>query len=290
MSAAGSFSDRLIDAIERAGACACVGLDPVAARLPEPLRGAHEVAAVESFCMGVLDAVAGAVGVVKPQSACFERYGGAGFSALERVCAAARDRGLLVILDAKRGDIGVSAEHYAAMAFGAMGADAVTVSAYMGADTLAPYLDERWAGRGVFALVRTSNAGSDATQAAKLEGGATVAEHVGAMLAGLGESRTGSKGWSDVGAVVGATKPNEAAAMRAAMPRQPLLVPGYGAQGGTIDDIRPLLVQGKGAFRGVVVNASRSVLYPEGGAGADWKQKVRDAAERFAEEMRSLAV
>ncbi len=299
--AQGHFSDRLIEAIEHSGSPACVGLDPVLERLPEAMQRAAAMSAeafeaasaraIETFCLGVLEAIEGVAGVVKPQSACFERYGSAGVKALEDVCRAAKDRGFVVILDAKRGDIGVSAEHYAAYAFEAMRADAVTVSAYMGADTMAPYVASKWAGRGVFALVRTSNPGSDETQSVRLKGGATVAEHMGAMVAAFGGERCGKRGWSDVGAVVGATKPQDAGAMRAAMLRQPLLVPGFGAQGGTVDDIAPMLapgdhkVKGRTPWRGVVVNASRSVLYPFDPADSDWQSKVRHAAERFAGEL-----
>lgn len=299
----GAFSDRLIEAIERAGSPACIGLDPVLDRIPEAMQRAvgmsaekFEAAAahaIETFCVSVLDAVQGLAGVVKPQSACFERYGPWGVEALAKVCRAAKERGFVVILDAKRGDIGVSADHYAAFAFEAMQADALTVSAYMGADTLTPYLANKYAGRGLFALVRTSNPGSDETQGARLENGRTVAEHVGAIVARTGAERGGKLGWSDVGAVVGATKPQDGAAMRAVMPRQPFLVPGFGAQGGTVDDLAPLLsapdrrVKGRAAWRGVVVNASRSVLYPfEPGPGdVDWQLKVRAAAERFAGEL-----
>ncbi len=300
---AGHFSDRLIEAVEKAGSPACIGLDPVLDRLPEAMQRAvgmsaekFEAAAahaMEIFCIGALEAIDGVAGVVKPQSACFERYGAPGVEALQKVCRAAKERGLVVILDAKRGDIGVSAEHYAAFAFEAMQADAVTVSAYMGADTVGPYLSSKWPGRGVFALVRTSNPGSDETQNARLEGGGTVAEHMGAMVARLGAERMGKIGWSDVGAVIAATKPQDAAAMRAAMPRQPFLVPGFGAQGGTAEDLEKMLampdrrVKGRAAWRGVVVNASRSVLYPfdVGPGDVEWQTKVRAAAERFAGEL-----
>lgn len=282
------FADRLLRAVDAcAGAPACVGLDPVYDKLPEPVRAAAngEPDAVERFSVGVLDAVRGVVGVVKVQSACFERYGGAGFGALERVCAAARDRGYVLILDAKRADIGVSSEHYAAMAFGAMNADAVTLHPYMGADSIGPFLDEtRWGSRGVFVLTRTSNPGSDDLQAAALASGETVAQRVAVMVASLGASRLGKCGYSDVGAVVGATKPADAADLRARMPNQIFLVPGYGAQGGTAETVRALF---NADGRGAVVTASRSVLYP-GGDNADWQRAVRDAATRFADKVRAV--
>jgi len=281
----GAAADRLLAAMDAAGAPACVGLDPVLSRLPERVHQGDPAAAIEVFCLGALEAIVGVVGVVKPQSACFERYGSAGVAALERVSRRAREMGFFVILDAKRGDIGSTAEHYAAFAYDAIGADAVTVNPYLGFDTLEPFLRED---RAIFALVRTSNPGSDAVQSPGLAGGGTVAERVARGVAELGASRTGECGWSDVGAVVAATKPEDAARLREVMPKQIFLVPGFGAQGGTVETVRPLFAGGRGA----VINASRSVLYPDqgpGGPGGDWRADLRAAAETFASEARAAA-
>lgn len=280
------FIDRLADAMGRAGSPACVGLDPVVERLPEPIRAEHwePVRAIEAFCRGVIDAVAPHVGVVKPQAACFERFGSVGVRALEHTIEHARARGLVVILDAKRGDIGVSAEHYAAAARH-LGADAITVNAYLGASTVEPYLR---AGLGVFVLVRTSNPDSDAVQAHELKAGGTVAAMVADHVRALGRGYLGARGLSDCGAVVGATKAADGRMLREHMPEQVFLVPGYGAQGGTADDVRALLragAQSPGAC-GVVVNASRSVLYP--GDAGDWWQAVATAAEHFAADLRGI--
>ena len=315
LSSAAPFGDRLCDAIERLGTPACVGLDPVLERLPVPTKDTNgrpigAADRIEAFCAGVIEAVAGVVPIVKPQSACFERFGQAGVGVLKRTIQLARQRGLIVILDAKRGDIGTTAEHYAAAAFGAgssanaapgaaarsgLDADAITLSGYMGMETVEPFLSAGGlgageGGRGVFVLVRTSNPGSDSIQAQRLADGRTVAELMADEVAALGRAggRVGASGWSCVGAVVGATKSGEGAVLRKRMPEQMFLVPGFGAQGGTIEDIRPML-RGTGSVRewGVVVNASRSVLYP-GETGGDWKRHVRDAAARFAEELRGL--
>jgi orotidine-5'-phosphate decarboxylase len=277
----GRAADRLIDAMRRAGAPACVGLDPVLERLPDRAHEADPAASIETFCLGVIEAIEGVVGVVKPQSACFERYGSAGLAALERVVRRARALGFFVILDAKRGDIGTTAEHYAAFAFDAIGADAVTVNPYMGFDTIEPFLRDD---RAVFALVRTSNPGSDAIQSIATEPGETVAETVAKGLAELGESRVGERGYSDLGAVVAATKPDDAARLRELMPRQIFLVPGFGAQGGTVETVRALFREGAGA----VINASRSVLYPSGSTG-DWRADVRAAAQALAAQTRRAA-
>jgi orotidine-5'-phosphate decarboxylase len=155
-------------------------------------------------------------------------------SVLAEMMGRASEAGLAVVLDAKRGDIGVSAEHYAASAK-SMGAGAITVNAYLGPETIKPYLS---AGLGAFVLVRTSNPDSDAVQSLKLSDGRTVGEMMADHVAGLGAACVGSHGYSDVGAVVGATKAEDGRALRARMPKQFFLVPGDGAQGGTADDIR----------------------------------------------------
>lgn len=283
------FVDRLVEGIERAGSPICVGLDPVLEKLPPEVRAEHweHPAAIEAFSTGVIDAVAGVAAVVKLQSACYERYGAAGIRVLEHVAAHARSRGLLVLLDAKRGDIGISAEHYAAAAVG-LHADAITVNGYLGPSTIEPYLK---AGLGVFVLVRTSNPDSDSVQGEEVRKGGTVAEMMAEMVAGVGGGWLGTggdSGLSSVGAVVGATKAADGKALRARMPRQVFLVPGYGAQGGTADDVRALIrpsASGVGDA-GVLVTASRSVIYP--GGDGDWRGRVRSAAERLASEIAAI--
>jgi orotidine-5'-phosphate decarboxylase len=279
-----AFSDRLIACIRRAGSPTCVGLDPVIDRLPAAVRAADPVRAIDLFCRGVIEAAAEHVAAVKFQSACFERYGGAGFSLLGDLIPFAAKRGLAVVLDAKRGDIGVSAEHYAAMAAG-FGAHAITANAYLGPDTLIPYLK---AGLGVFALVRTSNPDSDAVQGLPLRDGRTVAEMIADHTAALGSRYRGQAGYSDLGAVVGATKAADGRALRARMPNQFFLVPGYGAQGGTAEDIRPLLDDRPECGGGVLVTASRSVIYPAESGGGDWTRGVARAAIAFSTEVRQV--
>ncbi|MGP1310234.1 MAG: orotidine-5'-phosphate decarboxylase, partial [Phycisphaerales bacterium] len=237
-----NFADRLTAAIDRLGAPACVGLDPVLEHLPDDLRAGvgdgddgAAAAGIERFSLGVLDAVRTVVPAVKVQSACYERFGAPGFAAMERVCAHAKGLGLVVILDAKRGDIGVSARHYAHAAFARIGTDALTVSPYLGMDTLEPMAPAQHPGRGLFVLVRTSNPGSDGVQNLRLSSNRTVAQMMGSMVAELGAASVGASGYSSVGAVVAATKPADARLMREAMPQQIFLVPGFGAQGGTVE-------------------------------------------------------
>lgn len=281
-------ADRLLERIAARRAPVCVGLDPVLDRLPEDVRppgGADApredaAAAIEAFCRRVLARVAAHVPAVKPQSACFERYGSPGVRALEAVVAEARRLGLEVLLDVKRGDIGATAAHYAAAARGA-GADWATASAYLGVDGVEPMLD---AGLGVFALVRTSNPGGDRLQgrAVAEPAGDTVADAVAELVAEAGAARRGAAGFSALGAVVGATRPRDAARLRARMPEQVFLVPGYGAQGGGVEDVLPCFHPDG---RGAVVSASRSITYPVDPGDPGWESAVEDAAARFAEDV-----
>lgn len=285
------FADRLKAAVDRVGSPVCVGLDPVLERLPKAVHGDAPTQWIESFCHGVIDAVSGQVAMVKPQLACFERYGSAGWAVYERVVAHARAAGLLVLADAKRGDIGISAAHYAAgLLEGDHAADAVTVNPYLGPDTLEPFVDAAARlGGGVFALVRTSNPGSAALQNLTLSDGRTVAQAVADAVRVLGQGHVGACGESLLGAVVGATQAEDAAALRERMPEQVFLLPGYGAQGATAGDVRAAFHEKREEEtlpRGAIVTASRSVIYAFDDDTADWRSAVRAAAEGFAREVR----
>lgn len=284
-------ADRLLEAFDRIGAPVCVGLDPVLERLPAAVGGGSPAETLERFSLGVLDAIREHVACVKIQSACYERHGAAGVAALHAVCAGAGERGFEVILDAKRGDIGITAEHYAAASAG-HGADWTTVNGYLGADGIEPFLaaapDRHQAGRpggirsGAFALVRTSNPSGDALQSLRLADGRSIAEALADLVVSIGAAHVGGSGFSALGAVVGATKRQDAAALRARMPQQVFLVPGYGAQGGGVDDVLPCF---RPDGRGAIVTASRSVLYPSDGAGS-WQQAIARAAASFHREIR----
>ncbi len=289
------FADALLAAIDRHAAPICVGLDPVLDRLPADLApkpgASRDVAAraIRDFSIHVLDAIAGVAPAVKPQSACFERFGAPGLAALEEVCRAARERGLIVILDVKRGDIGVTADHYAHAAFSpdACHAHAATVSPYLGLDTLDPWLAPAYRDRGLFVLVRTSNPASDTLQSLPTCPDNTPYAHaLATLLAKRAGEHLGSRGFSSLGAVVAATKPSDAAALRALMPRQIFLVPGFGAQGGDADSVRNLFLP---SGHGAVITASRSVLYPTSSAEPRWRNSVREAAQEFAQTIRNVA-
>jgi orotidine-5'-phosphate decarboxylase len=282
-------ADRLLAAIDRCRAPVCVGLDPVLDRMPRDLRvathsGSPIAQQLGSFCCAIIDAVHDIVPCVKPQSACFERYRDAGLEALQQTIEHARRRGMQVILDAKRGDIGVSAEHYAAAAFDKSAAifsapDWITINSYLGEDGVRPFLRRS---HGAFALVRTSNSGGAAIQSLALSDGRTVAEAVAQIIASIGDEHLGERGYSSLGAVVGATKRSEAARLRELMPRQIFLVPGFGAQGAGVDDVLPCFnPDGTGA----IITASRSIIYAFKPDDPDWTSSVRRAAEAFADEI-----
>jgi orotidine-5'-phosphate decarboxylase len=300
------FVDRVLEEIRRKGAPVCVGIDPVYDRLPEAVKSqpydeddaAACVDAIFQWTMGLLEAVAEHVPLVKFQSACFERYGWDGVEAYYSLIREAKEMGLVVIGDAKRGDIGTSAEHYAAGCLldlpGAedeqvAGPDSITVISYFGLDGLKPFTEAGAAsGRGVFALVRTSNPGGDAIQSLKLTDGRSVAEAVAEMVAKIGGDAkyVGKSGYSLLGAVVGATKPEDARRLRTLMPQQMFLVPGYGAQGGSADDVRACF---KDDGTGAIITASRSVIFAhEKNTSDDWETAVEKAAVQLRREIREI--
>jgi orotidine-5'-phosphate decarboxylase len=300
MPAASHFADRLIARVEATRSHLVVGLDPDLRELPpELLDGADDLAgaadAVEAFARAVIDGVAELVPAVKPQSAFFEALGSAGVAALERVESHAKQAGLLVIEDAKRGDVGNTMAAYAAAALGRVrvhdglelpvhDADAVTVSPYLGPESLAPMIDvARCFGKGLFVLVRTSNPSSGDLQDATIDGtgGELLHERVARMVDELGGGGIGEMGYSDVGAVTGLTYPEQAPRLRALMPSAYLLVPGLGAQGGRAEDFA-LFLDEEGL--GAVAAASRSIAggWRAHDAGDPALTRVREGAAAAA--------
>lgn len=244
----------------------CVGLDPDPARMPAPLAGDRD--AVERFCRAIIDATADLACAFKPQIAYFASQGEE--PALERICHHVRERypDVTLVLDAKRGDIGSTAEHYAREAFERYGAHAVTVNPYLGTDSVEPFFAR---GGGVIALCRTSNPGGDEVQSLVADGRPIyihVAERVVSEWSRLG----------DCGLVVGATYPTELADVRSIAPDLPILVPGVGAQGGNPSTVVEYGADPRG--RGLIVNSSRAVLYASG--GDDFAEAARAEAVRTA--------
>ena len=293
-SALAPFADRVAAVVERKRTQLVVGLDPRVDLLPVEMRGdaaqgqAAAADAVERFCCGIVDAVAPYAAAVKPQVAFFEALGACGWGALESVSAYARQAGLLVIADAKRGDIGSTARAYAAAFLEPRGdgpplADALTVSPYLGEDSLDPFVAAcRRHGAGIFVLVRTSNAGAADVQDALLADGSRVWQHVAALVRDWGEDVVGSCGLSSVGAVVGATYPRAIGEARRAMPQAILLLPGVGAQGATPADVARAFTSGPASG---LVNASRSVIYAFREGEPDWRGAASRAAAALAAEI-----
>lgn len=297
-----SYAERLDANVIRRGNPVVVGLDPRLEQLPRSIierskshsSPAEQVAAAfEEFCCRIIDVVAPLVPAVKPQSAFFEELGPAGSAVLARVIRKARDAGLIVICDAKRGDIGSTAEAYARAYLAGedpdaapYAADALTVSPYLGRDTLEPFVKlsaER--GAGIYVLVRTSNPGATSFQNLKGASGKPLYHEVAQVVEQLSLETSAGYAYGAVGAVVGATYPQELNELRAVMPHAPLLIPGYGSQGGRGADI-PGAFAGDG--RGAVVNSSRGIIfayerkdYSQRFAPDHWEQAVEAATREM---------
>lgn len=287
------FGDRLTEAIKTKRSPLLVGIDPRLNQLPKPMQcqGSDYAATAAAFAIfgkEVIDAVADLVPAIKPQSAFFERLGPPGMVALAEVCDHAAEAGLLVIMDAKRGDIGSTAEAYAAAFLGpkpqsAWGCDALTVNPYMGFDTLTPFFDRgQSSSAGIFVLCKTSNPGSDALQGRKSDGTSnTITDLVADEIERLCQSSLGQSNYGNVGAVVGATYPDQLAHLRSKMKASILLVPGFGAQGGSAADVAAAFDdEGTGA----IINSSRGVIFAyeqekyQTAAVKSWQDAVRQSA------------
>jgi orotidine-5'-phosphate decarboxylase len=286
------FADRLAEAVERKRSQLVVGLDPVVDLLPVELRGeaagsrVAAAGAMERFCKGIVDAVAPYVVAVKPQVAFFEALGSDGWAAFEAVCRYAREVGLIVIGDAKRGDIPSTARAYAAAFLEAsQGApplvDALTVNPYLGRDSLDPFFAAcRREGAGLFILVRTSNVGATDLQDAVLSDGRPLWRHVAGLVDTWGEDLVGARGLSSIGAVIGATAPRIVGEARREMPRAIILLPGVGAQGAGLADVARAFTSGPSS---ALVNASRSVIYAYRDSPADdWRAAAGAEAARLS--------
>lgn len=259
----------------------CVGLDPVMSKLPEGIS--RDTNGVRTFCEGIIDAVRDTAVAVKPQLAYFELLGWEGMKVFWEVCAYAKERHLLVIADGKRNDIGTTCEAYAdAYLYKESPVDALTVSPYLGSDGIQPFIDRAVQNdKGLFVLVKTSNQSSGELQDLPI-GDEVVHEHMAQLVESWGMHHIGPEtNLSCVGAVVGATYPEEMTYLRTLMPHIPFLIPGFGAQGGTASDVkRGFLADGTGA----IVNNARGIIYASN--KNDWQEAAGKAAEEMAEELR----
>jgi orotidine-5'-phosphate decarboxylase len=284
------FAARLTEGVRRFGPL-CVGIDPHPGKVPA-LFGGDTARGLEYWGRALVEVAAGKVAVIKPQVGFFERLGPGGLAALAAVTRAARDTGLLVLMDAKRGDIGSTAEGYAEayLSSGAFfEADALTVNPYMGLDTLEPFAKRAETnGKGIVVLVRTSNPGAADFQMLDT-GGKPLYMRVAESLRPLTERLMSPCGWSNLMMVAGATAPEEARRIRAAAPKALFLVPGYGAQGAGAAEACAGLIGGEGG----IVSASRSVNFPAAADGARtteaWQAAVEAALLAAREELRVAA-
>lgn len=284
------YADRLAQVSHAKGSVLCVGLDPMPDQLPD-CPGHDLLARVEYFCTAIIEAVAPHAVAIKPQSAYFEALAPEGLTSLWRIVRYARDLGLMVIMDAKRGDIGSTAAAYARATLGLhVGdgqplADAVTVAPYLGRDGVQPFIDLAATYQtGLYVLVKTSNPGSGELQDLTLKSGLTVYQHMGDLVAAWGSEVIGQSGYSAVGAVVGATYPAQLAELRHRLPTVPFLIPGYGYQGGTAADVAAGF-DARGA--GAVVNSARGIIYAWQKQNLPFAAAAAQAARQAREELQA---
>ena len=265
--------DKLIEKIVDLQNPTCVGLDTSFGYLPDEMKKGvttfeSAAEAIAEFNMNIIDKVCDIVPSVKVQIAYYEAYGHAGLQAFEYTVNYAKGRGLVVIADCKRNDIGSTAGCYSTAYLGktdlngkqlrAFAADMLTVNGYLGYDGIKPFVDDiKKYDKSIFVLVKTSNPSSGELQNLKLENGKYIYEQMGELVSGWGKDSVGKYGYSEVGAVVGATHPEEAERLRAQLPNTFFLIPGYGAQGGSAQMLK-VCFDKKGL--GGVVNSSRGII------------------------------
>ncbi len=253
-----NFADRLLNSIKKKGNPCIIGLDPRLEKIPLCFSGDAENKIFE-FNKTIIDSIKDLVPAIKIQIAFYEVHGVSGIRAFENTIKYAKAAGLLVVVDAKRNDIGSTAKAYAETYLGkTFDADAVTVSPYMGADSMMPFVEAcKKYGKGIFILTKTSNSGSGDIQD-KISNGESISESVAKIINELGKDLIGENGYSSVGAVVGATYPEQAVTLRKLMPHSIILVPGYGAQGGTASDTKPCFNEDT---LGAIVHSSRGIIH-----------------------------
>lgn len=302
-----NFADRLIERIRATRTPLMVGLDPRREQLPPLLRDSlkapqhsseyweETAAAFKQFSCGIIDVVANLVPAIKPQLAFFEQYGPSGMNALAAVVDYAIERGLIVILDGKRNDIGTTGEAYAAAYLGRKprspwGGDALTINPWMGRDSLAPFVSRCAAvDAGLFVLVKTSNPGSEDYQGLAIKD-QLLYRRVASDVENFAVQTLGNSGFGSVGAVIGATYPEQLAELRSAMPHTLFLIPGFGAQGGTAADVA-------GGFNseglGAIVNSSRAIIFAHESkqfahlGQKDWQHAVEAATHAAIAQLRA---
>ena len=304
------FADRLTSEMNKKNSRICVGLDPRLSQIPDSIKIKHlgeaknkmtaAANAIIEFNKGIMDAVADIVPAVKPQIAFYEQYGSEGVRAFEETLWYAREKGLITIADIKRSDIGSTAQAYANAFIGkselfdeevfSFDADAVTVNAYLGWDGVKPFIEScRKYGKGAFILVKTSNQSSVDIQDLKMEDGNALYEIMAHYVESWGSEDKGECGYSFLGAVTGATFPEQVKKLRSIMPDNIFLVPGYGAQGGTAEDVKVCF---KKDGTGAIVNSARGVIFAWEESDVftekDYAQAAREAAIKMNKDINSI--
>jgi len=275
-----NFADRLTARTRELGHPLCVGLDPYLLQIPPRFHGVSESDTALNFFSEFLSVAGDRIAIVKPQISLFERMGIPGLEVLQKLIEQAKALGLLVLLGAKRGDIGETARGYAEAYLspnGFLDVDAVTVNPYMGLDAVEPFVELAQSnGKGVVVLVRNGNPGSDAFQLLE-SNGQYLFEVVAESLVRFEERLMGNAGWSSLAVTVSARSPEDSVRIRKKLPRSLFLVLGYGAQGGDATSSTAGLRRGKQGFEGGVVNSSRGVLYPSEPGFNSWESAIENA-------------
>ena len=285
------FGDKLVKKIRDTKSFLCLGVDPHLDLIPNIFdlqnNSSNIVSKVEKFCFSLLDSAKGLVPAIKPQIALFEQLGPDGMKLLASLCKYAQSLNFLIIMDAKRGDIGSTSQAYANAYLGENApypSDAMTINPWLGIDSLEPFFKKASeTSSGLFVLVHTSNKGSKDIQEMPLTNGAKCYEHLAKLLRPIIENQKGDLGLSSIGIVSGATFKDESLALRKLLPSAPFLIPGYGAQGASAKDACAPLIKDS-AFPNLLnfglINASRSILFPEEAYLAknieEWKKLILD--------------
>ena len=294
-----NFADKVILKTREIGSPLCLGLDPHPNLIPKLFKKNSQnlsLKNVENFLFEIIDIAKNKVVAIKPQVAFFEQWGPDGMSLLVKISKMAKENNILVIMDAKRGDIGSTSDAYAKAWLSKnspFGANALTVNPWMGLETLFPFIEVAKKNKsGVFILLKTSNAGSKDIQDLLVNNRA-VFLHLADLLQKDTSTNLGKFGYSDIGVVVGATKPKEAKLIRKILPKSLFLIPGFGAQGASANEALSGLILKNKIYEGGLINSSRSILFPKDSYDLNqsfkWKEKILSALKKTTNELRFKA-
>ena len=290
------FSDKVISKTREIGVPLCLGLDPHPNLIPKIFNtnsSECNIKSVENFLFEIIELSNAKIVAIKPQVAFFELLGPKGLSLLIKISNFAREKNILVIMDAKRGDIGTTSKAYANAWLGESAcypSDALTVNPWMGIETLNPFIEVSGeTNSGIFILLKTSNPGSSDLQDLNINN-KPLYIHLAEKLHQISNKCLGKFGYSNIGMVVGATKPNEAILIRENLPNSLFLIPGYGAQGATARDALSGLIKRNHVYEGGLINSSRKILFPEGsynvGNIKTWKQLIKASLEEMLNDLK----